>query len=137
MRTTTHSFQLGINRMTRATLGVLPSTPVSFLQAEGGSVPAEARLRGRQEAFAVRLASKSEGKGGLSAGVGLGKRLQDMVGEGEGGGEIEQVRCSRGLVFPGMVTVPAVCYEEKDRKAIARAGEEDARAMEEDRYDLD
>ena len=46
-------FQRIINRMSRTTLGVLPSTPVAFLQAEGGSVPADARLNRRQEAFAI------------------------------------------------------------------------------------
>lgn len=42
--------------MSRATLGVHPSTPVAFLQAEGGSIPAVARLARRQGAFPMRLA---------------------------------------------------------------------------------
>ena len=37
------SFQESINRIGRTTLRVLPSTPVAFLQAEGDSMPAEAR----------------------------------------------------------------------------------------------
>ena len=49
------SFQRSINKMTRATLGAFPSTPVAFLQAEGGLAPAAARLERRQGAFA-RLA---------------------------------------------------------------------------------
>ena len=36
--------------------GVLPSTPVAFLQAEGRSLPARARLEKRQAAFVIRLA---------------------------------------------------------------------------------
>ena len=42
------SFQKSINRMARSALEVLPSTPVAFLQAEGGSAPAAARLERRR-----------------------------------------------------------------------------------------
>lgn len=124
--------------MSRATPGVLPPTPVDFLQAEGGSIPAAARLQGRQEAPAIRLASKDEpAMGLLHAGTGLGERLRGMVGgidvgieeRGTRGKEVEKVRCSRGLFFPGVINVPAVYYDEKDRKEVARAAEEDARAM--------
>ena len=122
------AFQIGINRMTRATLGVLPSTPVAFLQAEGGSVPAVARLQARQEAFAVRLASRDEPADGLlEAGTGLGKRLREMTE-----GEAEKVRCSRGMVFPGVIAIPAVCYNDEDRRRVARDAEEEARSMEGD-----
>lgn len=41
--------------MARATLGAFPSTPVAFLQAEGGLAPAAARLGRGQGAFS-RLA---------------------------------------------------------------------------------
>ena len=93
------TFQKGINRMTRATLGVLPSTPVAFLQAEGGSIPAVARLNGRQEAFAVRLASREEPDDGLlRAGTGLGERLRKMIGQGTGGGgESREGEAIRGV----------------------------------------
>ena len=46
--------QRSINRMSRASLGVLRSTPVSFLQSFGGRMPAEPRLNQRQAAFAAR-----------------------------------------------------------------------------------
>ena len=59
-------------------------------------VPAVARLQGRQEAFAVRLAARREPADGLlEAGTGLGKRLRDMTEKGT-----EKIRASRGLVFP-------------------------------------
>ena len=51
------TFQKSINRMAKASLGVLPSAPVAFLQAEGRSLPAWARLEKRQAAVATRLAS--------------------------------------------------------------------------------
>lgn len=43
--------------MSGASLGVLPSTPVAFLQAEGGSPPPRAILDRRQGAWATRLGS--------------------------------------------------------------------------------
>ena len=122
------AFQRGINRVTRATLGVFPSTPVAFLQAEGGSVPATARLQGRQEAFATRLAAKKEPADGLlEAGTGLGKRLRDMTEQGT-----EKIRASRGMVFPGVIAVPAICYNDEDRKIATRDAEEEATTMEGD-----
>ena len=114
--------------MTRSTLGALPSTPVAFLQAEGGSVPAVARLQGRQEAFAIRLAARREPVDGLlEAGTGLGKRLREMTELGS-----EQVRCSRGMFFPGIIEVPTICYNDEDRRTASRDAEEEARAMGED-----
>lgn len=75
------TFQKSINRMSKATLGALPSTTVAFLQAEGRSVPVEARLNGRQEAFAIRLASRDGPQERLlNVRAGLGSRLRDMVG---------------------------------------------------------
>ena len=56
------AFQRNINRMSRSSLGVLSSTPVAFLQAEGGSTPAVARLDRRQEAFTIRLAAATRGQ---------------------------------------------------------------------------
>ena len=92
-RSMSKAFQVGINRMTRATLGVLPSTPAAFLQAEGGSVPAIARLQGRQEAFAVRLESKDEPAFGLlHTDTGLGERLRDMIGMKKKGGSDRRKR---------------------------------------------
>ena len=119
-RSMCQAFQRSINRMTRATLGVPPSTPVAFLQAEGGSIPAEARLDGRQEAFAVRLASR-EGQQGrlLQAGTGLGSRLRSAVGT-ENIEEVEQVGCGRGLVFPGVVAVPKEGRGSEEKEELAR-----------------
>lgn len=101
------SFQRSINRMARS-LGVLPSTPVAFLQAEGGSLPAQARLQKRQSAFAIRLASAQEGshRGIICGKTGLGKRLQESLGSGVKAREVEKVVPSGGRVFPGGVLVP-------------------------------
>ena len=76
------AFQKNINRMSRSSLGVLSSTPVAFLQAEGGSTPAVARLDRRQEAFAIKLASTTTGPhtGLIRATTGLGRRLGEMLG---------------------------------------------------------
>ena len=46
------SIQKAINRMSRATLGVLGSTPVASLETMGGSMPAEPRLQFRQACYA-------------------------------------------------------------------------------------
>ena len=125
--------------MTRATLGVLPSTPVAFLQAEGGSVPAEARLNGRPEAFAVRLMSRDEPRDGLlRAGTGLGAMLRSLVERDERDEEgrkkierVERVECSRGRFFPGRIEIPEERRGEEKDEAIKRAIAE-ANDMEED-----
>lgn len=41
------AYQRSIDRMAKASSGVLSPTPVAFLQAEGGSLPAGARLEKR------------------------------------------------------------------------------------------
>lgn len=96
------TFQRSINRMSRATLGTLPSTPIAFLQAEGGSLPARARLDRRQESFAVRLASTVSGPHThlLRATSGLGQRISRMVPEAVGH-EVEGIRVSLGRSCPG------------------------------------
>ena len=92
------AFQRSINRMSRSSLGALPSTPVAFLQAEGGSTPARARLDRRQEAFAIRLASAISGPHTelLGAASGLGKRISALVGQGGTREEVEVGRVSLG-----------------------------------------
>ena len=123
------------SRMARATLGVLPSTPVAFLQAEGGSVPAEARLNGRQEAFAIRLASREEPTDGLQrAGTGLGSRLGGIIEleEEEKVKRVEQVGCSRGLSFPGRIAVPAEYRGREERREAIEAAVAEANDMEKD-----
>ena len=124
------TFQRSINRMSRATLGVLPSTPVAFLQAEGGSIPATARLNRRQEAFAIRLSSTSGEPHGslLRSRVGLGARLRGAVPEAERGG-VERVGFSRGLVFPGEVVVPAEGRRSEDKEEGTKHAVDEARKM--------
>ena len=41
----------------------------------------------------------------------------------------ETIRASRGMVFPGIVAVPAVCHSDEDRKIAVRDAEEEARTM--------
>ena len=120
-------------------MGVLPSTTVAFLQAEGGSVPAEARLNGRQEAFAIRLAFRDGPQERLlSVRAGLGSRLRDMVGI-RNREEVEQVRCSKGQVFPGEVVLPREGRGKEEREEVARqAGNDRGRGYEgRRRYDID
>lgn len=95
--------------MSRASLGALPSTPVAFLQAEGGSVAAVTRLDRRQEAFAIRLASgASPGPQAslLRGGSRLGGVLRERVGQGTVDGRIETIRMSVGMHFPGVIEFP-------------------------------
>ena len=33
------------------------------------------------------------------------------------------------MVFPGVIAIPAVCYEDRDRRSVAAAAEDEARAM--------
>lgn len=99
------AFQKSINRMSRASLGVLPSTPVAFLQAEGGSMPAVGRLDRRQEAFAIRLASATSGPHTdlvrRTSGSGLGGRLRGMVGQSILEQDVEVSRISTGMSSRG------------------------------------
>lgn len=46
-----------LNPIARVTLGALPSVPIAFHEAVGGSMPASARLDQGQQAFADRLCS--------------------------------------------------------------------------------
>lgn len=127
------AFQRSINRVARATLGVLPSTPVAFLQAEGGSMPAVARLDRRQEAFAIRLASRSEGPHGrlLQSRVGLGLRLKEAIPEAERG-RVEQINGSKGLVFPGGVDIPGEHVGKEEKEEGVSLAVEEAKKMSED-----
>lgn len=106
------SIQQTINRMSRTTLGVLPSTTVAFLVENSGSMPAGPRLRARQKAFSVRTAASEvpeirctiEGRGALA------RRLRDLAQQqgvriqGRSGSRIERIRMPKGLVFPGKIS---------------------------------
>ena len=74
--------QRTLKRMRRATLGALPSTPIAFLGAEGGSIPARARLDRRQEGFAARLCSSTllGHRRTIQGATHLGTRLCSAVG---------------------------------------------------------
>lgn len=96
-------------------------------------MPALARLDRRQEAFAVRLASRSEGPHGrlLQSRVGLGLRLREAIPEAEGG-RVEQVRCSRGLVFPKVAIIPVEHREKEEKEDGVKKAMDEASGMSED-----
>ena len=55
------SIQRAINRMSRASLGALPSMLIAFLESVGGSMPAGPRLQLRQAGYEARvMSSESE-----------------------------------------------------------------------------
>ena len=54
-------YQLAINRMARATLGVHQSTPRGIIMAESGFTPARALLDHRRARFAQRLYARPQG----------------------------------------------------------------------------
>lgn len=126
------TFQKSVNRVTRASLGVLSSTQVAFLQAEGGSLTAPARLERRQTAIAVRLASATDGPQTrvIQATTGLGKRLRESLGPAASA-RVERSVISQGRVFPGLVEVPPVCKTE-DRDSMTKAAILGARRQERD-----
>ena len=77
------SIQKVINRMARSKLGVMQSTPIPFLMANAGSMPAAPRLRARQKAFAVRTAASEnpEIRGKTTRGGPLSRRIRDLAQE--------------------------------------------------------
>ena len=117
------SIQRSINRMTRSALGTLKSTPVSFLQASGGSMPAEARLQFRQACYAGRLASsESADIRNITVGDGeLAHRLRAaLVGSevpcpARVDNMVERTLAPRGLRFPGRIEVPPPVSGEEER----------------------
>ena len=110
-------------QISRASMGVLSSTPVAFLQAEGGSVPAGARLDRRQEAFAIRLASTIPGprRDLLQATSGLGRRLRGRIGWDIVDQEVEASSISLGRSFPGVVEIPSTGGGEEGKDERVRA----------------
>ena len=97
------SIQKAINRMSRASLGVMRSTPVSFLQSMGGSMPAGPRPRFRQACYASRTAgSESEGIRDITAGSGeLAQSLRASIPGGEARARPGSVPSWRELVHLG------------------------------------
>lgn len=55
-----NSFQKTLNRISRATLGASPLTPIPFLEAEGGSTPAAGRPERKQECYARRFRASAD-----------------------------------------------------------------------------
>ena len=126
------TFQRSINRMARASLGVLPSTPVAFLQAEGGSLPARSRLEKRQAAFATRLASAPSGPHAevVHGETGLGRRLRESLGQAAmATATVEGTVIGQGRTFPGQIVIPPVPGKE-DKEDRIEAAIKDAKRQE-------
>ena len=103
------------------------------MQAEGGSVPAEARLSGRQEAFAIRLASRDGPQERLlNVRAGLGSRLRDMVGIGNKK-EVNRYGAARAGCSPGRLSYQEKVEERrKGKRWQGRQAMTEAEAMRED-----
>ena len=127
--------------MSRSSLGVFGSTPIGFLEAIGGSMPAIPRLDARQAAYASRVMG-SELPSTRQIAVGntqLARRPLAAVRSSGGDHDVpvlEQVRAPRGLRFPGSIVMPEMASGEEERtlrgeKAIRTAQffETDTRAI--------
>lgn len=100
---------MDINRISRATLSVLPSTPIAFLEAEGGSMPARARPDQRQEGFAVRLCSSPHARNYqiMLGNAPLAARLRGPIGQSERETMmVETTTPAEGARFPGGIIYP-------------------------------
>ena len=124
------SVQKAINRMSRASLGVMKSTPVAFLESVGGSMPAVPRLQFRQACYAGRVAaSEAEGIRDITAGCGeLAQRLRASIPGGRAqdpaglGPIVERTTPPRGRRFPGEIHLPSVDPgEDRKQERIDRA----------------
>src|SRR6266705_6488376 len=95
-----------LNRMSRATLGGLKSTPVAFLEAEGGSMPSLARLDKRQEAYAAWVATSgyASTRQLLAGTTPLAVRLRGSAGMTmKDSGRVERGVPTEGIRFPGEI----------------------------------
>ena len=138
------SVQKSINRTARSTLGVMQSTPVCLLMENAGSMPAAPRLRARQKAFAVRMASSdsaeirkvAEQRGPVS------ERIRDLareqgIGVARGqAGRVERTGAPGGLFFPGEITVPSSTPTDTEKEKRNHEALEQAERYREDPHML-
>ena len=97
-----NGFQKMINRMSRATLDVLPSTLAAFLDSEGGIMPARACLDHRQEGFTARLCAspRPDNRQILAGATEQAIRLRRAVGPpGRDVALVELTGTASGLTF--------------------------------------
>lgn len=131
-RSVSETVQRSVNRMARASLGVFGSTPVSFLQSFGGSMPAVQRLNQRQAAFAARtVCSTHPSTRQIASGTTpLATRLKAAIGIGEQGDRrvggkkrvlFERIGASRALRFPGKVDIPSSGGDSEEEKVARNA----------------
>ena len=138
------NIQKAINRMTRASLGVLRSTPVAFLETFGGSMPIGPRLQFRQACYAGRvLSSELEEIRNIAVGKGeLARRLRGSILDDscqdppEMVAMVERTSPHRGRRFPGLISIPATTSGEEAKKeridstiAFAKEFESDTRTF--------
>ena len=121
--------QRAINRMSRASLGVLRSTPVAFLESFGRSMQAGLRLQLRQACYAGRVMSSESEVRDIAKGRGeFARRLRSSMldSDGQDPPEIvatgERTSPPRGLRFPGQITIPVTTSgEEAKKERVSRA----------------
>ena len=120
-----HNWGAGSKRWCDGESGImLGHTTIHFLQAMGGSMPAEARLQFRQACYAGRLAgSESAEIRDITVGDGeLAQRLRStLVGSEElcpvrVDTVVERTFTPRGLRFPGLVEVPRPTSDEEEKE---------------------
>ena len=118
------SIPRSINRMTRLSLGVLKSTPVSFLQTMGGSIPTKARLQCRQAYYTERLAG-SESAEICDITVGEGELAQCLRSAlvrsvescpAQNDSTIERSTASRGMRFSGLIDILQTVSGEEEKE---------------------
>ena len=116
-------YQLAINRMARATLGVHQSTPRGIIMAESGFTPARALLDHRRALFAQRLYARPQGGQGLEEILErrstLTSRLKEAARVERRGGSAEKQKWDEGKRFGGRIVV------EKKEAALRTAKEWD------------
>lgn len=113
--------QRAISLMSRSSMDVFGSTPVGFLEAAGGSMPAEPRLDMRQAVYANRVMSSElpDTRRVASGNTSLERRLREASRPEEGGQssfEVERESAPRGLRFPGSIVIPGIVTGEEEKK---------------------
>ena len=112
-------YQLAINRMASAMLGVQPSTPRGIIMAESGFTPTRALLDHRRARFAQRLYARPPGGQGpeeiLERKSTLTARLKQAARVDRRGGSTEKPEWEEGKRFGGGIVI------EKKEEALGTA----------------
>jgi hypothetical protein len=112
------NLQKVLNQQARAATGCFRTTPIGFLIAEGGSRPATAIVRGRQERFKARILARPTppvpiGRRNISATAEAIRRLYKCYVDQTGLGTVETTRpCLTSKTKGTIIIEPAVQAEE-------------------------